>query len=44
MCKKLKANLLIVGDDWYNTEKWKEYEKEFKEEGIEIIYFPCIFQ
>ena len=40
MCKKLKANILFVGDDWYKTEKWESYEQEFKEEGIEIVYFP----
>lgn len=40
MCKKLGATILFVGDDWYNTPKWKEYEKAFKEEGIKIIYFP----
>lgn len=40
MCKKLDAKYLFVGDDWYNTEKWREYEAQFKESGIEIIYFP----
>lgn len=40
MCKKLGAKILFVGDDWYDTPKWNEYEKEFKEEGISIIYFP----
>lgn len=40
MCKKLGASLLFVGDDWYNTEKWNEYEKEFSKEGIKIVYFP----
>lgn len=40
MCKKLKANILFVGDDWYQTEKWEQYEKEFNEAGIKIIYFP----
>lgn len=39
-CKKLGATYLFVGDDWYNTEKWNEYEKEFAKEGIKIIYFP----
>ena len=39
-CKKLGAKVLFVGDDWYATEKWKEYEKEFEKEGIRIIYFP----
>jgi glycerol-3-phosphate cytidylyltransferase len=40
MCRKLKASFMFVGDDWYNTEKWNEYENEFKEAGIQIIYLP----
>lgn len=40
MCKKLKANVMFVGDDWYNSEKWQEYETQFAKEGIEIVYFP----
>ena len=39
-CKKLGAQYLFVGDDWYGTDKWKAYEKEFEAEGIKIIYFP----
>lgn len=39
-CKKLGATILFVGDDWYGTEKWQNYEKEFSEAGIKIIYFP----
>ena len=39
-CKKLGAKILFVGDDWYATEKWQEYEKDFEKEGIRIIYFP----
>lgn len=39
-CKKLGATVLFVGDDWYGTDKWKQYEKEFAAEGIKIIYFP----
>ena len=39
-CKKLGAKFLFVGDDWYGTEKWKEYEKQFEAEGIKIVYFP----
>lgn len=39
-CKKLNAQILFVGDDWYGTEKWKAYEKEFEEAGIKIVYFP----
>lgn len=39
-CKKIGATVMFVGDDWYNTEKWKKYEKDFSNEGIEIVYFP----
>lgn len=40
MCKKLGATILFVGDDWYATEKWENYEKEFQKAGIHILYFP----
>lgn len=39
-CKKFGASFLFVGDDWYDTEKWRTYEQEFEKEGIKIIYFP----
>lgn len=39
-CKKLGAQFLFVGDDWYGTDKWKKYEKQFEAEGIKIVYFP----
>ena len=39
-CKKLKAEIMFVGDDWYNSQKWNTYEKDFEESGIQIIYFP----
>lgn len=38
--RKLGATVLFVGDDWYGTEKWKKFEREFAEYGIRIIYFP----
>ena len=40
MCKKLGATVMFVGDDWYGTEKWLEYKKQFAQEGIKIVYFP----
>ena len=40
MCKKLKANVMFVGDDWYDTEKWNGFEAEFQKAGIQIVYFP----
>lgn len=40
VCKKLGATYLFVGDDWYGTDKWKQYEEDFAKEGIKIVYFP----
>lgn len=39
-CKKLGASYLFVGDDWYGSEKWNQYEDEFSREAVKIIYFP----
>jgi len=40
MCKKLKADILFVGDDWYKTEKWDKIEEELKSIGVRVVYFP----
>lgn len=40
MCEKLKASILFVGDDWYNTAKWKNIEEELAVIGTRIVYFP----
>lgn len=37
---RYKFNLMFVGDDWYQTERWEEFDKQFKEVGVKIIYFP----
>jgi len=39
-CKKLGASILFVGDDWYGTEKWQDWEDELSEEGVRVVYFP----
>ena len=38
--KKLKYNILFVGDDWYNNKKWKSYETNLKKKKVKIVYFP----
>ena len=40
MWEKLKFDVLFVGDDWFDTPKWKEIEKEFKDVGVKVVYFP----
>ncbi|MDO4391944.1 MAG: adenylyltransferase/cytidyltransferase family protein [Clostridium sp.] len=41
-CRMLNANTLFVGEDWYGTEKWKNYEKELRKEGVNVVYLPRI--
>ncbi len=38
--RRLKFDIMFVGDDWYKTDKWENYEKQFDEVGVKIIYFP----
>ena len=38
--RRYKFNKMFVGDDWYNTNKWKNYDVMMKEVGVDIIYFP----
>ena len=37
--KKLKFDMMIVGDDWYETKKWKTLDKKFQKQKVKIIYF-----
>ncbi|MDP4010210.1 MAG: adenylyltransferase/cytidyltransferase family protein [Candidatus Shapirobacteria bacterium] len=40
MWKKVKFDVMFVGDDWYNTDKWKDIEEQFEKVGVKIVYFP----
>lgn len=37
---RYKFDVMFVGDDWYKTDKWKEFDKEFLARGVRIVYFP----
>jgi len=38
--QKNHASYLFVGDDWYDTTKWQDFEKQLDEVGCKVIYFP----
>lgn len=38
--KKLKANFLFVGDDWYENDRWITMENSLSELDCQVIYFP----
>lgn len=37
---RYKFDIMFVGDDWYKTDKWQEFDKQFNDIGVRIIYFP----
>ena len=38
--KKIKYDLLFVGDDWYQNPKWEEYDLTLNKMCVKIIYLP----
>ena len=40
MWQRLKFDVMFVGDDWFESDKWNELDAKFKEVGVKIIYFP----
>jgi glycerol-3-phosphate cytidylyltransferase len=38
--EKLKFDVMFVGDDWHKNPRWEKMEKEFKDKGVKIVYFP----
>ena len=40
MWERLKFDVMFVGDDWFDTPKWKELDMKFEKLGVKIIYFP----
>jgi glycerol-3-phosphate cytidylyltransferase len=38
--QKLQFDIIFVGDDWFNTEKWKDIQSHFEEVGVKVVYFP----
>lgn len=38
--EKMKFDVIFVGDDWFETPKWKEYENKFNDVNVQIVYFP----
>ena len=40
MWKKLRFDVMFVGDDWYESKEWEAHSEKFKDVGVEIIYFP----
>jgi glycerol-3-phosphate cytidylyltransferase len=40
MWQKLKFDVMFIGDDWFDTERFREFESKLNEVGVRIIYLP----
>lgn len=38
--EKLKFDIMFVGDDWHDSDKWNKLDEEFEKVGVRIVYFP----
>ena len=38
--KRLKFDIVFVGDDWYEQKEWQEWERKLSKSGVRIIYLP----
>ena len=38
--KKLKFDILFVGDDWFENDEWKTWENELQKYRVSVVYFP----
>lgn len=38
--QKYHFHKMFVGSDWQDTAVWNQFEKEFAEVGVEIVYLP----
>lgn len=38
--ERVRFDTMFVGDDWFDTPRWRELETAFGERGVRIMYFP----
>lgn len=38
--EKIKFDVIFIGDDWKNSERWNMTQKILNSKGVEVIYLP----
>ena len=38
--KKLTFDIMFVGDDWYESDKWNSIEEKLNDVNVRVVYFP----
>ncbi|MCJ7587049.1 MAG: adenylyltransferase/cytidyltransferase family protein [Candidatus Aminicenantes bacterium] len=40
MWKKLKFDVLFIGDEWFETDRFRGFERKLKSAGVKVVYLP----
>ncbi len=40
MWNKLSFDVMFVGDDWYQSDRWVQLQEKFTAVGVRVVYFP----
>ncbi len=38
--KRIGFDIWVVGDDWYDDEQYREWEKRLRDEGVRVVFLP----
>jgi len=38
--EQLRFDSMFIGDDWKGSERWSQYERDFADKGVAIVYLP----
>ena len=38
--RRLKFNVVFVGDDWYDCDDWRGWEDRLDVQGVSVVYLP----
>ncbi len=38
--KRIRFDILVMGDDWYDDEEYRKWEKCLRDEGVRVIFLP----
>lgn len=40
MWERLRFDIMFVGDDWFNSPRWRQLGASFEEVGVKVVFFP----
>ncbi len=40
MWERLRFDIMFVGDDWFNSPRWRQIGASFDDVGVKVVFFP----